>query len=141
MRTRIATGALVALGLTVWGCGGNGYGSQNSGNPAAPTGARSTSGVVTVNVVGVNGALSFSPNPAVLPAGQMILWHNIDTITHRVVFDDRSIDTGDLAPGAFSQQQTLAPAGGTYHCSIHPVMVGAVNQDPPSSPPSSSGAY
>ena len=51
--------------------------SGNSGNPITPT---STSpGVVTINVVAVNGAQSFSPNPATLPAGQMVVWHNVDT--------------------------------------------------------------
>jgi plastocyanin len=96
--------------------------------------------MVTVNVVGVNGALSFSPNPASLPAGQMIVWHNVDTITHHVVFNDRSVDTGDLAAGAFSQPQQIAAAGGQYHCSIHPVMVGGVNQDT-AAPAPCTGSY
>jgi hypothetical protein len=43
--------------------------------------------------------------------------------------NDRSVDTGDLAPGASSQPMAIAAAGGQYHCSIHPVMVGSVNQD------------
>ena len=139
MRTFITAGAVVALGLSVWGCNGSGYGNQNNANPTTPTGAQSTSDVVTVNVVGIKGALSFSPNPATLPAGQMIVWHNVDTITHHVVFDDRSVDTGDLAPGAFSQPQTIPADRGPYHCSIHPVMVGSVNQDTPAPPPSSGG--
>jgi hypothetical protein len=42
---------------------------------------------------------------------------------------DRSVDAGDLAAGAFSQPQQVAAAGGPYQCSIHPVMVGGVNQD------------
>jgi len=140
MRTFITTGAVVALGLGLWGCNGSSYGSQSSGNPTAPTSttASSPSEVVTVNVIGINGALSFSPNPAALPAGQTIIWHNIDTITHHVVFDDHSVDTGDLAPGASSQPQTIPAAGGPYHCSIHPVMVGNVTRDT-SSPPSSNG--
>jgi len=29
---------------------------------------------VTINVVGINGAQSFSPNPATLLAGQMVVW-------------------------------------------------------------------
>jgi plastocyanin len=138
MRAFVTTGAVIAFGLSLWGCsGGTGYGG---GNPVASTPPPSTSGTVTVNVVGVNGALSFSPNPASLPAGQMIVWHNVDTITHHVVFDDRSVDTGDLAAGAFSQPQPIAAAGGQYHCSIHPVMVGGVNQDT-RAPTPCTGAY
>lgn len=143
MRVFLTTGAVVAFALGVWGCNGSGYGSGNgtSGNPGGPT-AASTPGVVTINVVAINGAQSFSPNPATLPAGQMVVWHNIDGITHRVVLNDRSVDTGDLAPGASSQPMAIAAAGGQYHCSIHPVMVGSLNQDtsptpvPPASPPS-----
>ena len=128
MRRLITTGAVVALGLGVWGCNGSGYGNQNIGNPTTPTSAPSTSGIVTVNVVGINGSLSFSPNPATLPAGQMIVWHNVDGITHRVVLNDGTLDTGNLAPGASSQPMTLRGSGSQYHCSIHPEMIGSINQ-------------
>jgi plastocyanin len=97
-----------------------------------------SSGVVTINVVAIDGAQSFSPNPATLPAGQMVVWHNVDHTTHRVVLNDQSVDTGDLAPGAASQPTALGAAGGQYHCSIHPEMVGSVNQDTSTSPPPSS---
>ena len=48
-----------------------------------------SNGVVTINVVAINGAQSFSPNPATLPAGQMVVWHNVNNTTHRVVLNDR----------------------------------------------------
>ena len=140
MRAIVTAGVVVAFGLNLWGCSGSGYSSGSSGNPSAPTPpSPSTSGVVTVNVVGINGALSFSPNPATLPAGQMIVWHNVDNTTHHVVFNDGSVDTGNLAPGASSQPQAIAAASGPYHCSIHPVMVGSVNQDTTTPPPSQGG--
>jgi plastocyanin len=96
---------------------------------------------VTINVVAVNGAQSFSPNPATLPAGQMVVWHNVDRITHHVVLNDRSVDTGDLAPGTSSPPMAIAAAGGQYHCTIHPVMVGSVNQDTSNTPAPCQGAY
>jgi len=139
MRAFVTVSAVIALGLGVWGCSGNSYGNGNSGNPSAPT--PSMSGVVTINVVAVNGAQSFSPNPATLPAGQMVVWHNVDSITHRVVLNDRSVDTGDLAPGTSSQPMAIAAVGGGYHCSIHPVMVGSVNQDTSNVPVPCQGAY
>ena len=138
MRVFVTASAVVALGLGIWGCSGNGYTSGNSGNPTTPT--VSSPGVVTINVVAVNGAQSFSPNPASLPAGQMIVWHNVDNITHHVVFNDGSVDTGNLGPGSSSQPQAITAAGGPYHCSIHPVMVGSVNQDT-TTPPPSQGSY
>src|SRR5437868_11509256 len=125
MRVCVTISTLVALGLTASGCGGSSYSNGSSGNPLNPTAG--SPGIVTINVVAINGAQSFSPNPATLPAGQMIVWHNVDTVTHRVVLNDRSVDTGDVAPGASSQPMAIGAAGGPYHCSIHPVMVGSIN--------------
>jgi len=65
MRGLVTVGAVVAVSLGMWGCGGS-YSSVSSGNPNSPT-PPSASGVVTVNVVAINGAQSFSPNPATLP--------------------------------------------------------------------------
>jgi plastocyanin len=127
MRVIRTISVVIALGVGVWGCSEGGYSNGTMGNPNTPTPA--VPGMVTINVVAVNGAQSFSPNPATLPPGQTVVWHNVDSITHRVVLNDRSVDTGDLAPGASSQPMTIAAAGGQYHCAIHPVMVGSVNQD------------
>jgi plastocyanin len=128
MRAFVTAGAVIALSLGMWGCSDGGY-SSGGGNPTSPTPPASSSGVVTINVVAINGAQSFSPNPATVPSGQMVVWHNVDTITHRVVLNDRSVDAGDLAPSASSVPMAIAGAGGRqYHCSIHPVMVGSVNQ-------------
>jgi plastocyanin len=146
MRAFLALGAVVTLGISVSGCTGNGYGSGPSVSPVSPTpsnGSTNGSATVTVNVVAINGSQSFSPNPATLKSGQRIVWHNIDTITHRVVLNDRSIDTGDLAPGASSQPMTIGAQGAPYHCSIHPEMVGSINQDssPTTPPPSPAPSY
>src|SRR5437773_11321159 len=140
MRVFVRASALIAVGLGVWGCGGSSYFNGDSGNPNTPT--PSIPGPVTINVVAIDGAQSFSPNPATLPAGQMIVWHNVDTTTHRVVLNDRSVDTGNLAPGVSSQPMAIGAAGGQYHCAIHPVMVGSINQNTssPASPPCE-GAY
>ena len=119
MRIFSASLAVAVLGLSVWGCGNSG----NTSSPSTPSPMPGTA--VTINVVAVNGSQSFSPNPATIPAGQMVVWHNVDAITHRVVLDDRSIDTGNLDPGAFSSPMFLE-ATGAYHCTIHPVMVGTI---------------
>jgi plastocyanin len=113
--------------------------SGNGGNPSTQT--PSIPGVVTIYVVAINAAQSFSPNPATLPAGQMIVWHNVDSITHRVVLNDRSVDAGNLAPGISSQPMAIAAAGGPYHCSIHPEMVASVNQATSNMPAPCQGAY
>jgi plastocyanin len=127
---KLVTASVLTLGLGMAGCSGS------SNSPAAPTLA--SNGVVTINVVAINGAQSFSPNPATLPAGQMVVWHNVNNTTHRVVLNDGSVDTGDLAPGASSQPMAIGAASGQYHCSIHPEMIGSINQDTSTSPPASS---
>ena len=114
--------SLAALTVGVVACGGNGYGSSS---PSSPSNTPLPAGAITINVVRENGSQSFSPNPATVPTGQTVVWHNIDTTTHRVMLNDGALDTGNLAPGAFSQSMTLV-AVGPYHCSIHPDMVGTV---------------
>jgi plastocyanin len=119
----IFAGAIVALSLVASGCSG----SNDSGNPVAPTPPTPTTsnGVVTIDIVRNNGAQSFSPNPSTLPAGQMVVWHNVDGVTHRVVLNSGSLDTGDLAPGASSRPMAIN-TGGPYRCSLHPSMVGTI---------------
>ena len=121
MRRFFFAAGLAASTFVVAACG-SGYSiSSPSGTSDTPPPA----GAVTINVVRENGNQSFSPNPATVPTGQTVVWHNIDTTTHRVVLNDGKLDTGNLAPGAFSQPMTLG-APGPYHCSIHPDMVGSV---------------
>jgi plastocyanin len=108
---------LAALCLATSAC------ANASNNPAAAT----ASNPITVDVLGINGARSFSPNPAALPDGQMVVWHNLDIYTHHIVLDDHSVDTGDLRPGASSALIPLGTAG-PYHCTIHPEMVGTITR-------------
>src|SRR3954462_14666563 len=106
MRVVVAIVILV-FSLGTWGCGS----SDSGGSPVTPTPSQTpaptSTSVVTINVIGINGAQSFSPNPATLPSGQMVVWHTIDSVTHRVVFNDGSLDTGTLDPGASSQTMTI----------------------------------
>jgi plastocyanin len=134
---KFALASVLTFGLVVGGCSSGGYSSGSTSSPAAPTPITSD-GVVTIDVVAINGAQSFSPNPATLPAGQMVVWHNVNNTTHRIMLNDRSVDTGDLAPGASSQPMTIGAAGGQYHCSIHPEMTGSLNQPTATPPPASS---
>jgi hypothetical protein len=75
MRGFVTAGAVTVLVLVFWDCGGNGYSIGSGAYPSSPT-PSSPAGVVTINVVAIDGAQSFSPNPATLPTGQMIVWHN-----------------------------------------------------------------
>jgi len=141
MRVFIPT-VFIAVSIVVGGCGSSYSGSPTSPSPppvitpTAPPAPPATAGVVTIDILFENGAQSFSPNPATLAPGQMVVWRNTDRVTHRVVLNNGSLDTGNLAPGASSQPMQINTVG-PYHCSIHPSMVGTINApaaDAPSSP-------
>ena len=120
MRRFVTAASMAALVLGVFACGGYGGSAPTSPGDSAPP-----AGAIVINVVGVNGTQSFSPNPATVPAGQTVVWHNVDTIVHRMVLNDGALDTGNVGPGAFSAPMTLG-APGPYHCSIHPPMIGTI---------------
>jgi plastocyanin len=104
------------------GCG------KSNATPTAPSGGGGGgSAAVIITIVGMNGNQSFTPNPATVPAGQTVAWKNADSTTHHIVQDGGGFDAGNVAPGATSIAVT-APAGSvSYHCSIHPSMVGGFN--------------
>jgi len=116
----VAAMAALVLGLcAVGGCN------------SAPTGPDTTSAppdAIVIDILGMNGDRSFSPNPSTIPAGRTVVWHNLDIDTHRIVLDAGGLDTGDIGPGRFSPPMPL-PADNPYHCSIHPSMIGALKHE------------
>ena len=114
-------------------CGGSGY----SSSPATPSPVTPGGGAASaaISIVGTNGANSFTPNPANISTGTTFAWKNNDAVTHRIVFDDGSVDSGNLTPGATSAAMTLASNGARYHCTIHPTMVGSINTTAGNPPP------
>ena len=134
MRSRLLSGTLVlaVCAVTLWGCGGGGGG----GSAATPTGASPTPATVTVSVVGFIGNRSYSPNPVQAAVGDTVVFRNADAAMHHIVMDDGSSDLGDLAPGSTSRGVPVRNLSAlTFHCTIHPAMVGTINgavmPDPP----------
>ena len=128
-----ARGAALALALACSACGGS------SGNPGSPT--PSSDGPSVISIVGDRGSQSFAPNPGSGGQGQQVAWRNNDNVVHRIVINDSTLDTGDIAPGATSRTLQLAIAGANYHCSIHPGMVGSVGASGGGAPPPCTGLY
>jgi plastocyanin len=122
MRRLFRAAVLAAPVVGVFACG-SGYNASPTGpnNPPPP-------GAIVIDIVGINGSRSFFPNPSTVPAGERVVWHNVDSTTHRVVLDDGRVDAGTIAPGAYSAAMTLT-APGPYHCTIHPSMVGTIKGD------------
>jgi plastocyanin len=120
MRQFICAAALTAPLLGILGCGyGGGSPIEPAGSPSAPADA------LVIDIIGERGTQSFSPNPATVPTGRLVVWHNRDNQTHRVVLNDGRVDTGDIAAGRFSAPMTIPPPA-PYHCSIHPSMTGTL---------------
>jgi plastocyanin len=71
----------------------------------------------------------------------MVVWRNNDSVTHRIVMNDGTVDTGDIAPGATSAPRQLSNDGVNYHCSIHPGMIGSVMASSGAPPPPCAGNY
>jgi len=125
MRGTVAAALVASCCLA---CGGS-----SGGGPAAPN---NPTGPVTISIVGVRGQQSFSPNPATVAAGRMVIWKNNDIVAHRVRLNDGTVDTGDIAPGASSQPMALGNVSKAYSCSLHPNMVGSLNEaSTPDAPP------
>ena len=128
MRAKPIEAFVLAVGFACAGCSGSaGTFSSVASGPTGPSTGGVTISILPSNGLGNLGASSFSPNPASVAQGMTVLWHNDDSTTHHIVLDNGSLDTGAIAPGSTSPAMTLSVTSGTYHCTIHPGMVGSIN--------------
>lgn len=144
---RKAAMAALALGaaLATANCGGGGGGSST---PTSPSGGGTSTGgggaqtTVTITITGQGGKAAFNPNPATVASGQLVVFKNNDVVTHHIVLDDNTMQTTDIAPNATSAAVAMGTSGSqTYHCTIHPGMVGAFNGATAEPPPNCNQAY
>jgi plastocyanin len=89
---------------------------------------------VIINIVSSVGANAFMPNPTTANMGDQLVFTNGDMVLHHIVLEDGT-DLGDVPPGQSSAPVALKTPTATYHCTIHPSMVGAINGDLPAPPP------
>jgi len=132
----------LAAALVAANCGGGG-GYGGSSTPTAPTGGGGTgSTTVTINITGQGGRAAFNPNPATVNTGQLVVFKNNDVVVHHIILDDGSMQTADIAPGATSAAVAMGTSGSpSYHCTIHPGMVGGFNGTEVQPPPNCQQAY
>jgi plastocyanin len=70
---------------------------------------------------------AFAPAELTVPAGTTLTWVNAQNVRHTATADNSAWDSGILASNQ-SFQFTLDQVGDfTYHCDIHPDMVGVVH--------------
>jgi plastocyanin len=162
MRTNLFFSAFaIVCALTMWSCsGGNLPSSPSMLNPLTAPGAvggrlrtrddpppmpdpsmpdpnAPTPMAVIINIISSYGSGAFMPNPTTANIGDQIVFTNTDLVLHHIVLDDGT-DLGDVAPGQSSAPVALMTPTATFHCTIHPSMVGAINGDimlPPYEPP------
>jgi plastocyanin len=123
MNLRFALASIVLLAVAA--CG-SGYSGSTPTSPS--TGGTNTQGtpVSIVSGASVKTNTAFAPSPVVIAPGGTVTWTINANTSHTSSADDGSWNSGNIAPGAqFSR--TFANAGSyTYHCQIHPGMVGTV---------------
>jgi plastocyanin len=118
-RSIIALVALASFGGVMFSTAACG----SSSTPTSPT----TTADVTVSIAGILGAQSFVPNPIAMRVGQTLSWKNADSVTHDATQDGSGFTTGNVSAGATSSPIMMSTAGTfTYHCAIHPSMVGTI---------------
>jgi hypothetical protein len=118
--------------LTISACGGNNNGPTP---PTAPTPPTPPTGLVTANAyilpdATTLGPLAFGEPPMVIYKGERLRWVNLDTSIHSLVPDTASVPefraTGDLATLAERSYIMNTIGTTTFHCTIHPNMVGTL---------------
>jgi plastocyanin len=120
---RLALTSLVAVLAIGSGCG-------QSTTPTSPSTSTSPQGPgidFTISIKGNLGSSSYSPSPLTMRVGQVVNWHNLDSIEHTATLDG-VFDTGAIpALSAHDNAVTMSRAGTfNYHCTIHPGMVGTI---------------
>jgi plastocyanin len=139
IRTPVVVG-VVAVAVTVGACGSSAKPKTAtptttaaaptttvaaSSTTAAASSTTATSAPASAAQITIQN-FAFHPTPLQAKVRQTVTVTNSDTTTHTFTANDKSFDTGNLAPQT-SKQVTVGKAGTlSYHCSIHPFMTGVI---------------
>jgi plastocyanin len=112
--------ALLALGLTSsLACG-------SSSSTTSPTPVSSGPTISIVMNASTMTTTAYQPNPMTVTIGSTVTWVNNDVTTHTSVAEAGAWNSGNIAPGASFSRMFVTTGTFTYHCSIHPGMVGTL---------------
>ncbi len=130
LRLAVVSGALVLATA----CGG----SYSSSTPASPTptptptpspapapGGTSSSVAIPVGAASL-GTAAFMPDQLNVAVGETVTWTNTDAVAHTSTSDAAGWDSGIVAPGGHFSSTFQTAGTFSYHCAIHPGMVGTV---------------
>ncbi len=111
------------------------YRKYKSGNtyypPTNPSYGYASGSNLSVSIIDY----AFTPRDLIIPNGATVTWTNTGAMPHTVTANDGSFNSGTLNPGqSYSHTFNYNPdmyGTRTYHCTIHPNMVGTITvQDP-----------
>jgi plastocyanin len=97
--------------------------------PTPPTGGVTASAYILPQAPTL-GPLAFGDEALVIYTGERLRWVNLDTVTHALVADTSGVrdflKTDVLTPGGEQSFIMTATGTTTFHCTIHPGMVGTL---------------
>jgi plastocyanin len=116
-------------GLIAAACGG--YDSMPMPPPApTPPAGEVTASAYILPDAATRGPLAFGEPPLIIHKGERLRWVNLDTSKHALVADTSGVpdfrQTGELEPGGEQSFIMTATGTTTFHCTIHPGMVGTL---------------
>jgi plastocyanin len=125
---------LIALALTsilAASCGSSSPATVTTPTPTpaptpAPTPSGSTSNVQIQPGASVLTTTAYSPNPTTVAVGTTVIWTNGDNTAHTTTSNGNVWNSGTLNPGSTFSFMFNTAGTFTYHCTIHPGMVGSV---------------
>ncbi|MFA6408456.1 MAG: plastocyanin/azurin family copper-binding protein [Candidatus Paceibacterota bacterium] len=124
---------IIGTTLTLVLIGGIYYFISNKASSVYTPSSQTTSTVPTSDTSPADGTtvsihnFSFTPSTLTVKTGTTVTWINNDNMPHTVTSDSGSLPASQpIAPGQSFNFTFTAPGSVSYHCSIHPVMKGAV---------------
>lgn len=104
------------------GGGDSSSGGVTVGEPATGGAEPAMGGIGEVTIVD----FAFQPMSASVDAGTSVRWHNAGAAPHTVTAFNGAFDSGTIGSGGTYSTIFADPGVYTYHCTIHPNMVGTV---------------
>lgn len=100
---------------------------DSTGAPPPPN-----SDVDIVSGASTKGSTAFDPNPFTISLATQasVTWANLDNTNHQITADDGSFSSGSIVKNSTYSHLFVSPGTVTYHCAIHPTMVGTIEVTP-----------
>ena len=108
----ITFGSLMTVLALGAGCGSSSTSPSGSTSPQGP-------GIdFTININGDRGSSSYAPSPLTMRVGQVVNWHNLDSIEHTATLDGM-FDSGRIPAVQRARQCRDHGQGRDVHLSLH----------------------